>query len=37
MRTGGMRIAGLVVLFASAVAAASGREPVRKQVDLPHN
>lgn len=37
MRTGGMRIAGLVVLSASAVAAASGREPVLKQVDLPHN
>src|SRR4249919_2793877 len=37
MRTGGMRIAGLVVLFASAVAAGSGREPVLKQVDLPHN
>lgn len=37
MRTGGMRSAGLVMLLASAVAAASGREPVLRQVDLPHN
>ncbi|MUV13636.1 CehA/McbA family metallohydrolase [Noviluteimonas gilva] len=31
------RTACIVALLASAVAAASGREPVLKQVDLPHN
>src|SRR6478672_4329075 len=40
MRTGGMRIthgACIVALLASAIAAASGREAVLKQIDLPHN
>jgi Tol biopolymer transport system component len=40
MRAGGRRITGVacvVALLASAVAAASGREPVLKQIDLPHN
>jgi Tol biopolymer transport system component len=40
MRTGGMRIthgACIVALLASAIAAASGREAVLEQIDLPHN
>ena len=40
MRTGGMRIRRatlIVALLASAVAAASGREPVLKQIKLPHD
>ncbi len=37
MRAGGTRIVGIATLLASVVAAASGREAVLKQVDLPHN
>ena len=37
MRTGGMRILGLACVAAMGVAAAGGREPVLKQIDLPHN